>query len=181
MFKLFKKQGGEVPPGNGEDRKLQESGPERQARESHDKEPSEESAETEVMWDESDSAGSETDEAGDANKAEELIERFRGWLAENLSDDDKRQKAEDVMRNIVGSLTEGGGEDLLFEIVTKGSDYERATAEAEASGELKGRNSKIAEERALQMEGDGVPHPGAGGGVYDAPSPSIFEVARGVW
>lgn len=120
------------------------------------------------------------DEAGE-KPGEELMERFRGWIEENLKDEAIRSKAEEEMAKIAESLAAGTIPEVLFELVTKGADYDRAVSEATAAGELKGRNAKIAEERALQMEGDGVPHPGAGGDVYDMPAPSIFEVARGAW
>lgn len=120
------------------------------------------------------------DEDGE-KPGEELMGRFRGWIEENLKDEAVRSKAEEEMAKIAESLAAGTIPEVLFELVTKGADYDRAVSEATAAGELKGRNAKIAEERALQMEGDGVPHPGAGGDVYDMPAPSIFEVARGAW
>ncbi len=55
-------------------------------------------------------------------------------------------------------------------------------AEAEARGELRGRNAKIAELMKEIHDSDGLPHPSAGQGAKLSPRPSnIFDLAREAW
>lgn len=176
MFKLFKKL-------STEDDNLKKTGenPDEAGEKSEDEKGSELEDEKGSEPDEEKRGKTAKETDGIHDEGEELMARFRGWIEENLKDEAIRVKAEEEMGKIAESLAAGSIPEVLFELVTKGADYERAVSEAEAAGELKGRNAKIAEERALQMGGDGVPHPGAGGDVYDLPAPSIFEVARGAW
>jgi len=109
-----------------------------------------------------------------------LMDAFEAWLQDSgqeeaLSDETRRAvgRIADVMRG-------AEADDALFEIISRGCDYERAVESALESGEIKGRNASIDELKALTTDSDGLPHPGTGcGGDRGSRSPSIFDLARG--
>ena len=111
--------------------------------------------------------------------AEALSAAFEAWLDENISGSEDRESAIATMADVIESLSEGGDKTALFDVVARGADYARAIEAASVEGEVRGRNANIREQMELELDGDGVPHPGVGGSVYNAPMPSIFELARG--
>lgn len=107
-----------------------------------------------------------------------MLAAFEAWLEDSLDDDDRRDSARDAMTHIHNAISDGEFDDLFFEVIANGADYDRAIEEAMQAGELKGRNAAI-EEITSQTEDDGVPHPGAsGGGRLHGQNPSIFDLAR---
>lgn len=125
---------------------------------------------------------SAVEEKSDADKEHEkllvrVLELFKAWVGEN-AEPNMREK---LTASVDGALEASGSEEslsALFGLIAKGADYERAVAEALTEGEIKGRNSNITEQMELAFDSDGVPHPGVGGNIYNAPVPSIFELAR---
>lgn len=114
-----------------------------------------------------------------ANPAETMRREYEEWLAANVEDEASRQAGLDAFRAVEDAVREDGDCVALFELITKGADYERAVEAADAAGEIRGRNAKIDTERELRHDSDGVPHPGVGGNTYDAPLPDIFRLASG--
>lgn len=138
----------------------------------------------------------DTDEENPADKAveDELAEEesviadedammaaFEAWLEDSINDADRREAAKSAMAKVRGAVLAGDYDDALFDVVAKGADYDRAVADAEETGEIRGRNMSI-EELMEEPVDDGVPHPGANGGTrFHESGPSIFDVARDAW
>ncbi|MBD5205348.1 MAG: hypothetical protein HDS71_02645 [Bacteroidales bacterium] len=128
-----------------------------------------------------DDAGEEIDaeETETAETAETVCDRFANWLEENVGELEVRQKALSAMQTLQ-TMDEGENPtDFFFDLVLKGSDYERAVEMAAMEGEIRGRNTRIEEEQTLIFDSDGIPHPGSSGNVSESSSPGIFRLARG--
>lgn len=128
-----------------------------------------------------DDAGEETDaeETQTAETAETVCDRFVNWLEENVGELEVRQKALSAMQTLQTMAEGENPTDFFFDLVLKGSDYERAVEMASMEGEIRGRNTRIEEEQTLIFDSDGIPHPGSSGNVSESSSPGIFRLARG--
>lgn len=133
--------------------------------------------------DPTDMTGENSDAPPAADATEEPIFTAFGQRLDETPTEVDREEAMSVLRLVVDTVRADAEENRedLFDLILKGVDYDRALAEAETRGEIRGRNARIEEEKNFRFEGDGVPHPGTGGNTYDSPQPSIFELARGAW
>lgn len=121
----------------------------------------------------------ETETAETAETAETVCDRFANWLEENVGEVEVRQKALSAMQTLQTMAEGENPTDFFFDLVLKGSDYERAVEMAAMEGEIRGRNTRIEEEQTLIFDSDGIPHPGSSGNVSESSSPGIFRLARG--
>lgn len=94
-----------------------------------------------------------------------------------------RLELEESLRDVLNGLREGIESGHVSEetaqLLALGLDYERAVKEADAAGEIRGRNAAIEEKLLTRNDSDGIPHPGCGqGGTPAQHSFSIFDLAR---
>lgn len=94
-----------------------------------------------------------------------------------------KPELEEALRNALNSLLGGIETGMIAEetaeLLALGLDYERAVKEADAAGEIRGRNAAIEEKLLTLDDGDGIPHPGCGqGAASPMKSLSIFDLAR---
>lgn len=94
-----------------------------------------------------------------------------------------RPELEEPLRDVLNGLREGIESGHVSEetaqLLALGLDYERAVKEADAAGEIRGRNAAIEEKLLTRNDSDGIPHPGCGqGGASAQHSFSIFDLAR---
>lgn len=113
----------------------------------------------------------------------DLLSHFTGWIDDHIEDRATKEASLEAMASVIGSLSAYDREDALpeafFDLIVKGANYARDVKNAEMEGEIRGRNAKIVEQTQYELIGDGVPHPGIGGNLYNVPVPSIFQLARG--
>lgn len=141
-----------------------------------------ESAGQEADSDASESADSsevaDSSEESEKDSDDEMMSAFEAWLEDSIDDDERREIARDAMSQIQTAFSNGKFDDLVFEVIAKGADYDRAILEAEEAGEIRGRNATI-EDLTRDCDDDGIPHPGSnGGGNLTGRVPSIFDLAR---
>lgn len=77
------------------------------------------------------------------------------------------------MGRIADVMRGADADEALFEIISRGCDYERAVESALETGEIKGRNASIDELQAVSLDDDGLPHPAQ-------PAAATAETARRV-
>lgn len=122
------------------------------------------------------SDGSDGSEESDG--LDKMADAFEAWLADSSLDAVGTEAARAALEIVSGSISSGKFDDIFFDLIAKGADYDRAVEEAEIAGEVRGRNAKIDELRNAVTD-DGLPHPGAGGGgSIPNRTPSIFDLAR---
>lgn len=171
MFKLMKKKG-VVPEGENLAAMPNPEAGNPASEESRESEASEpEALEPEAKPDEA--------EKKEATEEENPAGEFEAWLTENVEDADVRGKSLEAYAFVTAALAGETDKEELYRLIVKGADYGAAVERAAAEGEVRGRNANITEQMEMELDSDGVPHPGVGGNVYNAPVPSIFELARG--
>lgn len=146
-------------------------------------------------------------EAGDMPLCEDsgMMSAFEAWLEDSMPETERREAAKSAMCHVRDAIGAGDYDEAIFDVVSKGADYDRAVAEASAlaeaqgreegveegrragfeeglekglkEGEIKGRNAGI-EEYFEKCKDDGVPHPGFGGANRRVQALSIFDLAR---
>lgn len=119
-----------------------------------------------------------TDETGEKESRDELMDAFETWLEASVDDDVARREAMSAMSLVCGAIHDGRPDESVFEVIAKGAAYDRAVREAEMNGEVSGRNARIDELMADEYGDDGVPHPCRSGGSLTDRSASIFDIAR---
>lgn len=115
-----------------------------------------------------------------ADNGEEMMAAFEAWMQDCMPEDERREAAKAAMTMVRASLINGDYDEAMFGVIAKGSDYDRAVSEAEAEGEVKGRNARI-DEIFARPEDDGLPHLPSGPSEYERREPSIFDLARGAY
>lgn len=122
---------------------------------------------------------SENDVTENEPRRFELIPSYRKWKSDKELSESIQESMELVVSMIEMAVNDGFVEDDLFEILMRGVDYDNAVEEATLAGELRGRNARIEELMNEEAEGDGVPHPQSGSGLFNSRrAPSIFELAK---
>lgn len=82
---------------------------------------------------------------------------YEAWLAEEgYSEEDRAELEADIM-NISNAMGEGNFMDFV-KALSRSRRYDRDVENARSEGEIRGRNARIAEERTLPKEGDGLPN-----------------------
>lgn len=127
-----------------------------------------------------DSEGADS-EGADSDDEDSAMAAFEAWLEDAVPEVERREAARRAMSMVREALRSGNYDDALFDVIAKGADYDRAVEEAELAGEVRGRNASIDELMTIEEDGDGVPHPGSGGGDVGNRAPSIFDLAREVY
>lgn len=118
-------------------------------------------------------AGPETSEA-EGLKVPEASE-----IAATLGHPELEACLQETLTGMQGEIAAGRITDETVRLIALGLDYERAVKEADAAGELRGRNAAIEESLLTRNDSDGIPHPGGGHGAGAATHTfSIFDLAR---
>jgi hypothetical protein len=120
-------------------------------------------------------------EGADSDDEDSAMVAFEAWLEDAVPEEERREAARRTMSMVREALRSGSYDDALFDVIAKGAYYDRAVEEAELAGEVRGRNASIDELMTIEEDGDGVPHPGSGGGDVGNRAPSIFDLAREVY
>lgn len=127
----------------------------------------------------------QTSEDNNSENPEEpdLLALFTAWVDEHIEEQATKDASLEALSSAIGSLAAYEQDNVLpevfFDLIVKGANYARDVKNAEMEGEVRGRNEKIVEQIQYEIIGDGVPHPGIGGNLYNQPVPSIFQLARG--
>lgn len=123
--------------------------------------------------------GPENDTGVSSLVAIPLKDRIVKWLEDKNLDAEEQKTMISVAGMIDSSMNEVNADEAMFDVLLKGVRYDRAIAEAEERGEIRGRNASIEELTRSEIDGDGVPHL-ASRGICSDRTPSIFELARSV-
>lgn len=131
-------------------------------------------------------AESESLEAAEVPSAQEVAKEGETLSlpeAARIVEKTGRPELEESLRDVLNGLREGIESGHVSEetaqLLALGLDYERAVKEADAAGEIRGRNAAIEEKLLTRNDSDGIPHPGCGqGGTPAQHSFSIFDLAR---
>lgn len=124
-------------------------------------------------------------------EAKDLEEKYEANLAESMAIVDKMQKetgySDEQIDQAIGWLMQvyrdivvGKFSPEIIEMAIKAQNYEEAVAQAEAEGEVRGRNTKIEEKLRTRKAGDGtVMLDGRnGGGKTVTPTPDLGAIDR---
>lgn len=118
-------------------------------------------------------AGTETSEA------EGLKLPVASEIAATLGIPELEDSLQETLTGLQAEIAAGRITDETVRLIALGLDYERAVKEADAAGELRGRNAAIEESLLTRNDSDGIPHPGGGHGAGAATHTfSIFDLAR---
>lgn len=118
-------------------------------------------------------AGTETSEA-EGLKLPEASE-----IAASLGHPELEAGLEETLASLQAEIAAGRITDETVRLIALGLDYERAVKEADAAGEIRGRNAAIEERLLTRNDSDGIPHPGGGHGAGATTHAfSIFDLAR---
>lgn len=86
---------------------------------------------------------------------------------------------QETLTGMQAEIEAGRITDETARLIALGLDYERAVKEADAAGEIRGRNAAIEERLLTRNDSDGIPHPGGGHGAGATTHAfSIFDLAR---
>lgn len=118
-------------------------------------------------------AGTETSEA-EGLKLPEASE-----IAATLGHPELEACLQETLTGMQAEIAAGRITDETVRLIALGLDYERAVKEADAAGEIRGRNAAIEERLLTRNDSDGIPHPGGGHGAGATTHAfSIFDLAR---
>lgn len=91
------------------------------------------------------------------SNSDKSMSDYEAWLAdEGYSAEDRAELEADIM-NISNAMGEGNFMDFV-KALSRSRRYDRDVENARSEGEVRGRNARIAEERTLPKEGDGLPN-----------------------
>lgn len=100
-------------------------------------------------------------------------------IAATLGHPELEAGLQETLAGLQAEIAAGRITDETVRLIALGLDYERAVKEADAAGELRGRNAAIEERLLTRNDSDGIPHPGGGHGAGAATHTfSIFDLAR---
>lgn len=118
-------------------------------------------------------------EAKEAKEDEALILPEAARIVEKTGRPELEESLRDVLNGLREGIESGHVSEETAQLLALGLDYERAVKEADAAGEIRGRNAAIEEKLLTRNDSDGIPHPGCGqGGASAQHSFSIFDLAR---
>ncbi len=118
-------------------------------------------------------AGTETSET-EGLKVPEASE-----IAATLGKPELEGSLQETLTGLQAEIEAGMITDETVRLIALGLDYERAVKEADAAGEIRGRNAAIEERLLTRNDSDGIPHPGGGHGAGATTHAfSIFDLAR---
>lgn len=118
-------------------------------------------------------AGTETSET-EGLKVPEASE-----IAATLGHPELEACLQETLTGMQAEIAAGRITDETVRLIALGLDYERAVKEADAAGEIRGRNAAIEERLLTRNDSDGIPHPGGGHGAGATTHAfSIFDLAR---
>lgn len=140
-------------------------------------EDAEGAAESESL--EASEAPSVLEEAEVAKEGETLSLPEAARIVEKTGRPELEESLRDVLNGLREGIESGHVSEETAQLLALGLDYERAVKEADAAGEIRGRNAAIEEKLLTRNDSDGIPHPGCGqGGASAQHSFSIFDLAR---
>lgn len=115
----------------------------------------------------------------EAKEGEALILPEAAKIVEKTGRPELEESLRDVLNGLRDGIASGHVSEETAQLLALGLDYERAVKEADAAGEIRGRNAAIEEKLLTRNDSDGIPHPGCGqGGASAQHSFSIFDLAR---
>lgn len=118
-------------------------------------------------------AGTETSET------EGLKVPVASEIAATLGHPELEAGLQETLTGMQAEIEAGRITDETVRLIALGLDYERAVKEADAAGEIRGRNAAIEERLLTRNDSDGIPHPGGGHGAGATTHAfSIFDLAR---
>ncbi len=121
----------------------------------------------------------EAKEAKEAKEGEALSLPEAAKIVEKTGRPELEESLRDVLNGLRDGIASGHVSEETAQLLALGLDYERAVKEADAAGEIRGRNAAIEEKLLTRNDSDGIPHPGCGqGGTPAQHSFSIFDLAR---
>lgn len=110
------------------------------------------------------------------SNSDKSMSDYEAWLAdEGYSAEDRAELEADIM-NISNAMGEGNFMDFV-KALSRSRRYDRDVENARSEGEVRGRNARIAEERTLPKEGDGLPSMQGLG----RPEPKVKEQPQNGW
>ena len=119
------------------------------------------------------------EEAEVAKEGETLSLPEAARIVEKIGRPELEKSLRDVLNGLRDGIESGHVSEETAQLLALGLDYERAVKEADAAGEIRGRNAAIEEKLLTRNDSDGIPHPGCGqGGASAQHSFSIFDLAR---
>lgn len=119
------------------------------------------------------------EEAEEAKEGEALSLPDAAKIVEKTGRPELEESLRDVLDGLCDGIASGHVSEETAQLLALGLDYERAVKEADAAGEIRGRNAAIEEKLLTRNDSDGIPHPGCGqGGTPAQHSLSIFDLAR---
>lgn len=120
------------------------------------------------------------EEAGpETSEAEGLKLPVASEIAASLGKPELEDSLQETLTGLQAEIAAGMITDGTVRLIALGLDYERAVKEADAAGELRGRNAAIEERLLTRNDSDGIPHPRGGHGAGATTHAfSIFDLAR---
>lgn len=120
------------------------------------------------------------EEAGlETSEAEGLKLPVASEIAATLGHPELEAGLQETLASLQAEIAAGMITDETVRLIALGLDYERAVKEADAAGEIRGRNAAIEERLLTRNDSDGIPHPGGGHGAGATTHAfSIFDLAR---
>ena len=120
------------------------------------------------------------EEAGpETSEAEGLKLPVASEIAATLGHPELEAGLQETLAGLQAEIAAGMITDGTARLIALGLDYERAVKEADAAGEIRGRNAAIEERLLTRNDSDGIPHPGGGHGAGATTHAfSIFDLAR---
>ena len=120
------------------------------------------------------------EEAGpETLEAEGLKLPVASEIAATLGHPELEAGLQETLTGMQAEIAAGRITDETVRLIALGLDYERAVKEADAAGEIRGRNAAIEERLLTRNDSDGIPHPGGGHGAGATTHAfSIFDLAR---
>lgn len=89
--------------------------------------------------------------------SDQTMAEYEAWLAEEGYTPEDRAELEAEMMAVSNAMGEGKFMDFV-RALNRSRRYDRDIENARSEGEIRGRNARIAEERTLPTEGDGLPN-----------------------
>lgn len=119
------------------------------------------------------------DTGTETSEAEGLKLPVASEIAATLGHLELEAGLQETLTGMQAEIAAGRITDETVRLIALGLDYERAVKEADAAGEIRGRNAAIEERLLTRNDSDGIPHPGGGHGAGATTHTfSIFDLAR---
>lgn len=119
------------------------------------------------------------DDGTETSETEGLKVPEASEIAATLGHPELEACLQETLTGLQAEIAAGRITDETVRLIALGLDYERAVKEADAAGEIRGRNAAIEERLLTRNDSDGIPHPGGGHGAGATTHAfSIFDLAR---